>query len=375
MKTIAQLETPALVLDAAVLERNVERMRARLARQSQGGVVLRPHVKTPKSIEVSRLTMASAAGPITVSTLKEAEEYFAHGVTDILYAVPIAPAKLEHVADLRQRGADLRILVENLETARVVVASQGELAAQHPGFTFPTLLEIDSDGHRSGIAPGSPRLLEIAEVLRAGGVPVLGVMTHAGSSYQCRSHDELRKKAAQERLAVVSSAEALRRAGHAPPVVSVGSTPTALFAEDLSGVTEVRAGVYVFFDLVMVGIDVCGARRNRDLGSGHGDRAPAGEGLARDRRRLDGNVARSWYREAAGGSGLRVGVRRRRPPDSRLDRVRRHARARTRGPARRAGIRPRRLSRRGAPPRLPQPRLRHRGAALGVPGGPRWARD
>ena len=243
------LETPALVLDATVLDRNVERMRTRLAVH---GVALRPHVKTPKSIEVSRLTMASPRGPITVSTLKEAEAYFEHGVTDILYAVPIAPGKLEHVADLRRRGADLQILVENVDTARAVVARQHEF-----GSPFPTLIEIDSDGHRSGIPPGDPRLMEVAEILRSGEVPVRGVMTHAGSSYQCRSHDELRAKAEQERAAVVTSAAALRRAGHAAPVVSVGSTPTALFAEDLTGVTEVRAGVYVFFDLVMAGLGVC----------------------------------------------------------------------------------------------------------------------
>ena len=244
------LETPSLVLDATVLERNVERMRARVASH---GVALRPHVKTPKSIEVSRLTLAHPSGPITVSTLKEAEVYFAHGVTDILYAVPIAPGKLGHVADLRRRGAAFQILVENVDTARAVVSGQREF-----GLTLPTLIEIDSDGHRSGLPPGDPRVLEVAEVLRSGSVPVLGVMTHAGSSYQCRSHDELRAKAEQERAAVVTSAEVLRRSGHAAPVVSVGSTPTALFAEDLTGVTEVRAGVYVFFDLVMVGLGVCG---------------------------------------------------------------------------------------------------------------------
>lgn len=248
------LATPALVLDAAVLERNVERMRSRLAAH---GVPLRPHVKTPKSIEVSRLTMASPRGPITVSTLKEAEVYFDHGVTDILYAVPIAPRKLERVAALRQRGADLQILVENAEAARAVAAAQNALGATVRDLRFPTLLEIDSDGHRSGIRPGEARLLEVAAILRAGGVPLVGVLTHAGSSYGCRSLDEVRAKAEQERAAAVSAAEALRAAGHAAPVVSVGSTPTALYAEHLRGVTEVRGGVYVFFDLVMTGLGVC----------------------------------------------------------------------------------------------------------------------
>jgi D-serine deaminase-like pyridoxal phosphate-dependent protein len=232
--TLSQLETPALVLDADVLDRNVARMAARLAHL---GVTPRPHVKTPKSIEVSRSTMSSPQGPITVSTLKEAEVYFSHGVTDVLYAVPIAPGKLAHAADLRQRGADLSILVESAGAAHAVASAQREFSIE-----LPVLIEIDSDGHRSGVRPGDPLLLE----------------THCGSSYQATTPEALRAKAEEERLAVVTSAAALRAAGHAAPIVSVGSTPTALFAEHLDGVTEVRAGVYVFFDLVLAGIGVCG---------------------------------------------------------------------------------------------------------------------
>jgi D-serine deaminase-like pyridoxal phosphate-dependent protein len=107
------------------------------------------------------------------------------------------------------------------------------------------------------VKPGSAELLEIARVLAAGGVPVRGVMTHAGSSYDCRSTCAIRAMAEQERGAIVQAAGRLRAAGFECPVVSLGSTPTALFAERLDGVTEVRAGVFVFFDLVMAGLGVC----------------------------------------------------------------------------------------------------------------------
>jgi D-serine deaminase-like pyridoxal phosphate-dependent protein len=244
-----QLETPALVLDAAKLERNVARMNAKMRVL---GVPLRPHVKTPKCIEVAQLAMRSRSGPITVSTLKEADQFFAHGVTDILYAVGIAPGKLAHVAALRRRGADVTIVLDSVESARAVVEQSRAL-----GTRFPALIEIDCDGHRSGIKPGDPTLLEIGRTLRAGGEPLLGVMTHAGSSYDCQSIAAIRAMAEQERAAVVSCADALRADGHDVSMVSVGSTPTATYAEALSGVTEVRAGVYVFFDLVMAGIDVC----------------------------------------------------------------------------------------------------------------------
>jgi D-serine deaminase-like pyridoxal phosphate-dependent protein len=82
-------------------------------------------------------------------------------------------------------------------------------------------------------------------------------MAHAGSSYEYDSSDELRAIAEQERKGTVLAAERLRQAGLPCPVVSVGSTPTALSGATLDGVTEVRAGVYVFFDLVMHNVGVC----------------------------------------------------------------------------------------------------------------------
>ena len=82
-------------------------------------------------------------------------------------------------------------------------------------------------------------------------------MTHAGSSYELNTREALAAMAEQERSGCVRAAERLREAGLPCPVVSVGSTPTALRAENLQGVTEVRAGVYVFFDLVMHNVGVC----------------------------------------------------------------------------------------------------------------------
>lgn len=247
--TLEQLETPALILDEARMTRNIARMRAQMRRL---GVSFRPHVKTNKCLEVSRRLMETPQGPITVSTLLEAEQFAAAGVTDILYAVCIAPNKLDHVLRLQDRGVRLSIILDGLEAARCVAER-----AQATGRRFDVLIEIDSDGHRSGVKPEAPELLEIGRYLEDHGVPVKGVMTHAGESYNCDTPAALRAMAEQERAAVVRAATRLREIGMACPVVSVGSTPTALFAEQLEGVTEVRAGVFVFFDLVMAGIGVC----------------------------------------------------------------------------------------------------------------------
>jgi D-serine deaminase-like pyridoxal phosphate-dependent protein len=249
MTTLTQPETPALLLDEAQMDRNIERMRSQLRKL---GVAFRPHVKTNKSIEVARRLMETPEGPITVSTLLEAEYFAEHGVQDILYAVCIAPNKLDHVAALQARGVRLSLILDSMETARILATRHTERGQQ-----FDVLIEIDSDGHRSGLKPDAPEVVEIGKYLQAAGITVKGVMTHAGSSYDCPTTEGIRAMAEQERAAVVLAAGRLRAAGIACPVVSVGSTPTALFAEQLDGVTEVRAGVFVFFDLVMAGLNVC----------------------------------------------------------------------------------------------------------------------
>ncbi|MEQ1776869.1 MAG: alanine racemase [Burkholderiales bacterium] len=243
---LSDIETPALLLDRGRLDRNLARLRGKFAAL---GVALRPHVKTAKCWEVVRRAREGQPGGITVSTLKEAEQFFAQGVTDILYAVGIAPNKLAHVAALRGKGADITIILDSVASARMVVAAAHEFKVD-----FPALIEIDSDGHRSGVQPGASTLLEIGRVL---GPQLRGVMTHAGDSYNCTSVDAIRAMAERERAAAVQCADELRRGGLSCAVVSVGSTPTATYGESFAGVTEVRAGVFMFFDLVMAGLSVC----------------------------------------------------------------------------------------------------------------------
>lgn len=246
---LGDLETPCLILDVDRMGRNVARLRARLGPL---GVTLRPHLKTGKSVEVARRVMDSAEGPATVSTLKEAELFAASGVRDIIYAVGIAPSKLPKVLDLRRQGVNLAVVLDTVEQAQAVA-----VASRDAGDAIPALIEIDCDGHRSGVLPtDAERLIAIGKALSDGG-ELRGVLTHAGGSYAARGEEALRRCAEEERLSVVDAATILRNAGLTCPVVSMGSTPTAHHATDLTGVTEVRAGVFTFFDLVMAGVGIC----------------------------------------------------------------------------------------------------------------------
>lgn len=241
MTTLDDLPTPALVLDLGILKRNLARMAAAVARHP--GVVLRPHMKTAKSLEVAALA-APGHGPITVSTLAEARYFAEGGYRDQIYAVGITPRKLDAIAALNAAGAAVKVILDDAEVARAVAAHPGPLTA---------LIEVDVGEGRGGVAPDSSLLPELAAIL---GPRLAGVMTHAGHSYAGRSAAEMARIAETERAGVTGAAERLRAAGHRVGIVSLGSSPTVLYAERLDGVTEVRAGVYMFGDLLQMQLGV-----------------------------------------------------------------------------------------------------------------------
>ena len=274
--TLHDIPTPALILNRKKLQRNLDRI---AQRAKDHGLSLRPHLKTAKSAEVARLAVGD--GPITVSTLAEAEYFIDHGFRDILYAVGIDPAKLDRVAHLQQSGARVHILLDHPDTARAVaswhryswhgrLAREASPSAQTqqtgltdeppvpPDQTISTFIEIDCGYHRAGLDPNDPLLLETAQIVAAAPhMQLTGVLTHAGHSYAANDEAGIRAAAEEERSALVTAAERLRAAGHACPVVSAGSTPTAIFSDSYAGLTEMRPGNYMFFDLQMLGLGLC----------------------------------------------------------------------------------------------------------------------
>ncbi len=242
MKTLDDLQTPCLVLDRGILERNLERMSDAMRGH---GVALRPHLKTAKSAEVARLATRGEAGGITVSTLAEAEYFADHGIRDILIAAALPPAKLDRAAGVIAKGAAVTLVTDNVAGAEAIAAHEA---------AFRVLVEIDSGDHRAGVSVPSDAVIDIGRAL---GSKLHGVMTHAGHSYSCRDTECIKRVAEGERRAVVKAAERLRDAGLVCTVVSVGSTPTMTYAERLDGVTEARPGVYMFQDLFQAAIGTC----------------------------------------------------------------------------------------------------------------------
>jgi D-serine deaminase-like pyridoxal phosphate-dependent protein len=228
------LPTPCLVLDLGILKANLARMQAAVDRHP--GLVLRPHMKTAKSIPVADLA-APGKGPITVSTVAEARYFAGGGFRDQIYAVGITPAKLDAIAALNAQGADVKVITDDIEVAAAIAAHPGPLRA---------LVEVDCGEGRGGVSPDSNLLTAIGGRL---GARCAGIMTHAGHSYAERTLEGVAAVAEAEHRGAVLAAERLRAMGATVEVVSLGSSPTALYGRDMSGITDIRAGVYMFGDL------------------------------------------------------------------------------------------------------------------------------
>ncbi|MEE3649754.1 MULTISPECIES: DSD1 family PLP-dependent enzyme [unclassified Brenneria] len=246
---LQNINTPFLLIDEYKYQRNIDRLYERIEKL---GSQVRPHLKTLRSLEASRYLLKNPDSPATVSTLAEAEAFAAAGYTNLLYAVGIAPHKLERVTRLMKQGVNIHILLDSPEQARAVSAF-----ASDNGVIYSVFIEVDCDGHRGGIPPESEALTELAQLVHGNGAVLTGLLAHAGESYNCRTDEQIRQAARNECDAIRAAAARIRAKGIACPVLSVGATPTAHFAEDLSGIAEVRAGVFTCFDLVMKNVGVC----------------------------------------------------------------------------------------------------------------------
>jgi D-serine deaminase-like pyridoxal phosphate-dependent protein len=243
-----QLSTPVLTVDLDVLERNLDRV-AELCRRQ--GVGLRPHTKTHKTVEVSRLQMAKGAVGLTVAKVGEAEVLAAAGFDDILVAFPIiGDEKLARLAGI----AGSRRLLVALDSETAAQALSRAAAAQNA--TVGVLVEFDAGGRRCGLEPG-PSLVGLAKIIeRLPGLKFRGLMSYFGNVW---GTEEERRAEAERVAARVAGALAAFRAENMPvEIVSGGSTPSAEFAHLIRGLTEIRPGTYAYNDLNTYYQGACG---------------------------------------------------------------------------------------------------------------------
>lgn len=243
---VHDLETPAVIVDLDVVERNLQRMSEYCRRR---GLALRPHTKTHKIPELARRQIESGAIGITVAKLGEAEVMIDAGLDDVLVAYPIVgQRKARRLAELASR-ARVTVSLDSEESVRAISAE-----ATRCGVTVGILVELDVGFRRCGVTTAEEALALAHAVLDLPGVEFRGLMFYPGHFWVVGE--------ARQRL-VASVNEFLRRVYDAfeheripIPVVSGGSTPTAFISHDFLGVTEIRPGMYIFNDRNMVALEV-----------------------------------------------------------------------------------------------------------------------
>ncbi|MDQ8735221.1 alanine racemase [Paenibacillus sp. LHD-38] len=235
-----ELETPCVVIDGDVVERNIAAMAEAVARL---GVKLRPHAKTHKLPEMAARQIAAGAVGITVAKISEAEVMASGGIRDIFVAYPlVSKSKLDRAARLGRSGIRLIIGVDSLEGAKRVSE-----AALREGAVLEVRLELETGLRRTGVS--MDKAVQIARLItELPGIKLSGIFTYRGALVDGASTLDIKAAGHEEGRLMAEAATALRTAGITIQDVSVGSSPTAIYAAEIDGVTEVRPGTYIYQD-------------------------------------------------------------------------------------------------------------------------------
>jgi D-serine deaminase-like pyridoxal phosphate-dependent protein len=240
----AELDTPCLVVDLDVAERNVRRIQALV---DQAGVKLRPHTKTHKSAYFARMQVEAGARGLACAKLGEAEVMADAGFDDILIAYPlIGPLKMERLAALARRTRRLLVSLDSYEVAEAL-SGVGEAL----GRPLEVYAEVDTGLHRVGRAPGADAIAFCRGLERFAGIRLAGLMAHAGPTWKAGSHEEMLSFAQAEARVMGEVKAAL---GRPDLEVSVGATPIAHLITETPEATESRPGTYIFGDRNLMGL-------------------------------------------------------------------------------------------------------------------------
>jgi D-serine deaminase-like pyridoxal phosphate-dependent protein len=230
---VDDLDTPCAVVDLDIMEANLRRCQSYF---DQCGLTVRPHIKTHKIPEFARLQIGLGAKGITCQKLGEAEVMVDAGITDILltYNV-IGQTKLDRLVMLAHR-AEIKVVADSIEVV------DGLSAAMHrAGVILPVLVECETGAQRCGVV-GAENIAALARHIdRSRALRFLGLMTYP-------RHNAVAETA--QRLA--EAAEACRRAGVPPQVISNGGTPDLYRAHEVGSATEHRPGTYIYSDRSLV---------------------------------------------------------------------------------------------------------------------------
>jgi 3-hydroxy-D-aspartate aldolase len=235
------LNTPVLVIDRDVLQRNIEKMAAFAKAR---GMALRPHAKTHKSVEIAKLQLAAGAVGVCCAKMGEAEALRAGGVQNILITSPVVtPQAIARAVALNGKISALRVVADNPDNVDALAA-----ATSSAGQTLDVVVDIDPGIRRTGVPSADAALALAQRIAAAPSLRFAGVQYYCGVQQHIESYAD-RRAAIVERTEYLSSViDTLKAAGLAPEVVTGGGTGTHHIDGELGVLTELQAGSYVFMD-------------------------------------------------------------------------------------------------------------------------------
>lgn len=241
--SIACVDTPALLVDMEIVERNIQTLFAHFQRQ---GIAVRPHLKTVKSPEFGKLYLAAGANGVCVAKLGEAEVMACAGIEDILITTPlIGKTKLARLFALLRDHNDIKLVVDSPE----IVDALGQAIAQ---YAYPhklhVLIEVNVGQNRAGVEPGQPALELAKWIQRYPQIELLGVQGYEGHAQLIASEESRRSVNGDAMKILTSTVSLLRENGFAVPVVTTGGSGTSEFCGEFDVVTEVQPGSFIFMD-------------------------------------------------------------------------------------------------------------------------------
>jgi 3-hydroxy-D-aspartate aldolase len=244
---IADIDTPALLLDLDRVERNLDTMAALFADQR---VKLRPHAKTHKTATIARMQLERGAVGVCCAKLAEAEVLADGGITGVLITTEIVgAAKVRRLIALAARAQPIVVVDDALAAERI------SAAAQTASVQIDVLVDIDVGQHRTGTAPGAPAVALGKAVAALPGLRLRGLQGYEGHIQHIADVAERRDANAAAMALLCATAEAFTAAGLATEIVTTGGTGSATFAAAYSAVTDVQPGSYLMMDAQYGGVE------------------------------------------------------------------------------------------------------------------------
>jgi D-serine deaminase-like pyridoxal phosphate-dependent protein len=241
-RPVVDIETPALVVDLDIMEKNMDKMMSFLRK---GTVGIRPHAKTHKTPQIALMQIAKGALGITAAKVGEAEAMADGGVKDIMIASQvIGEGKIKRVVELSKR-VDLKVAVDTMENVRDISA-----ASQAGGGDVGIIIELEVGLGRCGVSDRDEAVALAKAASTLPGVHFAGIMGYEGHCVFMGDLEE-RREAANKAYAIIFAVRDYikEKAGLDCKVVSTGGTGTYMMAGQLEGFTDIEAGSYIFMDL------------------------------------------------------------------------------------------------------------------------------